>query len=227
MTLKHIPIAVAIASTVLIAGCASNQPPQLSGGTVPDQGAMQEQQLAGRTAMVWRAANLNPRAYTRFIVSPVEIYQGADAKWGDSTAADRQQMAQYLQSQFIRVLQERHQLAQAPGPGVARLNLILGGLDNNIPVVATVSRLAPAGLVINATKSVAGQPGSFTGSVTIAGSIVDSQTNATLISFIQKRSPDAMNIGATLSSTDAWQAAISQAADAFKKRLEEVQNKGA
>jgi Protein of unknown function (DUF3313) len=227
MTLKYIPIAVAIASTWLIAACASNNPPQLSGGSVPDQSAMQQDQLAGRTAMVWRAANLNPRAYTRFIVSPVEIYQGADAKWGDSTAADRAQMAQYLQSQFIRVLQERHQLAQAPGPGVARLNLILAGLDNNIPVIATVSRLAPAGLVINSAKSVGGQPGSFTGSVTIAGSLVDSQTNATLISFIQKRSPDAMNIGATLSSTDAWQAAISQAADAFKKRLEDVQNKGA
>jgi hypothetical protein len=225
--LKYIPIAVAITSTVLIAACASNQPPQLSGGTVPQESAMQEQQLAGRTAMVWRAANLNPRAYTRFIVSPVQIYQGADAKWGDSTAADREQMAQYMQSQFIRVLQERHQLAQAPGPGVARLNLILAGLDNNIPVIATVSRLAPAGLVINSAKSVGGQPGSFTGSVTIAGSIVDSQTNATLISFIQKRSPDAMNIGATLSSTDAWQAAISQAADAFKKRLEDVQNRGA
>ncbi len=227
MTLKHIPIAVAIASTLLIAGCASNKPPELSGGTVPQEGAMQEQQLAGRTAMVWRAANLNPRAYTRFIVSPVQIYQGADAKWGDSTEADRQQMAQYLQSQFTRVLQERHQLAQAPGPGVARINLILAGLDNNIPVVATVSRLAPAGLVINAAKSVGGQPGSFTGSVTVAGSIVDSQTNAALISFIQKRSPDALNIGATLSSRDAWEAAISQAADAFKKRLEEVQTKGA
>jgi Protein of unknown function (DUF3313) len=225
--LKYIPIAVAIASTVLIAGCASNNPPQLSGGTVPDQAAMQQDQLAGRTAMVWRAANLNPRAYTRFIVSPVQIYPGADAKWGDSTAADREQMAQYLQSQFIRVLQERHQLAQAPGPGVARINLTLAGLDNNIPVVATVSRLAPAGLVLNAAKSAGGQPGSFTGSVTVAGSIVDSQTNATLISFIQKRSPDALNIGATLSSRDAWQAAISQAADAFKKRLEEIQTKGA
>jgi hypothetical protein len=227
MTLKQTPIAVAIASMLLIAGCASNKPPELSGGTVPNETAMQQDQLAGRTAMVWRAANLNPRAYTRFIVSPVQIYQGADAKWGGSTEQDRQQMAQYLQSEFIRVLQERHQLAQAPGPGVARINLILAGLDDNIPVVATVSRLAPAGLVINATKSVAGQPGSFTGSVTVAGSVVDSQTNATLVSFIQKRTPDALNIGATLSSHDAWQAAISQAADAFKKRLEDMQTKGA
>jgi outer membrane murein-binding lipoprotein Lpp len=227
MTLKQIPIAAAIASALLIAGCASNNPPQLSGGTVPDQAAMQQDQLAGRTAMVWRAANLNPRAYTRFIVSPVQIYQGADAKWGASTDQDRQQLAQYLQQQFMRVLQQRNQLAYAPGPGVARINLILAGLDDNIPVVATVSRLAPAGLVINSAKSVGGQPGSFTGSVTIAGSIVDSQSNATLISFIQKRSPDALNIGATLSSRDAWEAAISQAAEAFKKRLEDVQTKGA
>jgi hypothetical protein len=227
MTLKHLPIAVAIASTLLIAGCASNNPPQLSGGTVPNEAAMQQDQLAGRTAMVWRAANVNPRAYTRFIVSPVQIYQGADAKWGDSTAQDRQEMAQYLQAQFIQVLQQRNQLAYTPGPGVARINLILAGLDGNIPVVATVSRLAPAGLVINSAKSVGGEPGSFTGSVTIAGSVVDSQTNATLISFIQKRSPDALNIGATLSSHDAWQAAISQAADAFKKRLEQIQTTGA
>jgi hypothetical protein len=226
MTLKQIPIAAAIASTLLVAGCASNKPPQLSGAAVPNQAAMQQNDLAGRTALVWRASNFDPRQYNRVIVDPVQIYQGADAQWGKSTEQDRQQMAQFMQAEFTRVLQERHQLAQAPGPGVVRLQLILAGLDNNVPVASTVSRLVPAGLVINAAKSVGGQPGSFTGSVTVAGSLVDSQTNATLVSFIQKRSPDALNIGATLSSRDAWKAAISQAADAFKKRLEQIQSKG-
>lgn len=229
MTLKGTPIAVAIASTLLVAGCASNKPPELQGfegGTQPNAAAMREDELAGRTALVYRAADFNPRQYTRIILGPVQIYQGDDAKWGGSTEQDRQQMAQYMQAEFMHVLQERHQLAQAPGPGVARLNLILAGLEDNVPVAATVSRLAPAGLVLNVAKSAAGQPGSFTGSVTIAGTLVDSQTNATLISFIQKRSPNAMNIGATLTSRDAQRAAISQAAEAFRVRLEQVQKSG-
>lgn len=226
MTLIRIPITLALASTMVVAGCASNNPPELAGGTVPQSAAMQQEELAGRTALVYRAPNVDPRSYTRFILDPVQIYQGADAKWGDSTDQDRQQMAQYIQTQFTQVLLERNQLARAPGPGVARIDLILAGLDGNLPVVATVSRLAPAGLVLNSAKSVGGQPGSFTGSVTIAGSVVDSQTNATLVSFIQKRSPDAMNIGATLSSHDAWQAAISQAADAFRTRLQQIQASG-
>jgi hypothetical protein len=229
MTHKGTPIAVAIASTLLIAACASNKPPELqglSGSTQPNPSAMHEGELAGRTAMVYRAPNVDASQYTRFILDPVQIYQGADAKWSGASEQDRQQMAEFMQAEFYRVLHDRHQLAQKPGPGVARLDLILAGLDDNIPVVATVSRLAPAGLVLNMGKSVAGQPGSFTGSVVIAGTFIDSRTNATLLGFIQKRSPNAMNIGATLTSRDAQRAAITQAADAFGKRLDERRNKG-
>jgi len=124
-----------------------------------------------------------------------------------------------MRSEFIRALGNRY-VTQTPGPGVARVKLVLAGLDDNVPVVSTVTRLAPAGLVMNTFNQAAGQPGSFTGSTTIAGSILDSQSNALLMSFVQKRSPDALDIGATLSSRDAQQAAISQGAEAFRKRLD-------
>ena len=209
-----------IAPAILLSACASGEPPKLEGmaGSQP----MAQETIGGRPTLVYRAANADLRKYNRFVIDPVEIYQGADADFGGATEQDKQQMAQFMRSEFVRALGSR--VASMPGPDVARLHLILGGLENNVPGVATVSRVAPAGLVMNVINSASDRPGSFSGSTTIAGELRDSQTNALLVSFVQKRYPDAMNIGATLSSTDAQKAAISDAADAFRKRVDQVQS---
>lgn len=184
-------------------------------------GAMEKGELTGRTALVWRAPNLDVRRYTRVIIEPVEVYRGADADFGGADVQQQQQLADYMRGEFSRTLGQR--VAFAPGPGVARLKLTLAGLENNTPVVAPVSRVAPAGLVINLGKQVMNQPGSFSGGVTIAGQVLDSTTDQPLITFVQKRYPEAMNVVATLSSRDAQEAAIRQAAEAFKNRLDELQ----
>jgi hypothetical protein len=212
-------LALTIAPALLLGACASSSPPTLEAAKGPP---MAEETIGGRPTLIYRAPNADLRRYTTFIVDPVDIYRGTDGQFDNATEAAKQQMAQFMRSEFVRALGNRN--ATAPGPNVARLHLTLGGLENNVPGVATVTHVVPAGLVLNVINSASNNPGSFTGSVTIAGELRNSQTNALLVSFVQKRYPDAMDIGATLSSTDAQKAAITEAADGLRKRIDAVQS---
>jgi hypothetical protein len=217
--LKEIRIG-AMLLPLLAAGCTSTQAPKLEG--VGSSTPMQTGELAGRSALVWRASNLDPKQYTSFIIEPVEIYRGADADFAGASEAELQQLAAYMQQEFTRALRDRYAVTSVPSPATARVKLVLAGIENNVPGVASVTRMLPAGLAMNMANSAMGQPGSFTGSVTIAGQVFDSVTNAPMLTFIQKRYPNALDIVATVSSREAHQAAITQAADAFRKRLDEV-----
>jgi hypothetical protein len=219
MTLSRAWLVLTIAPNFLLIGCSSNEPPRLQASSTAPQ--MQQEAVGGRPTLVYRAPNVDARRYTRFIVDPVDIYRGADAQFGDLSEQDKQQMAQFMRSEFVRILGNRN--ASASGANVARLHLTLAGLENNVPGVATVAHVAPAGLVLNVINSATDRPGSFTGSTTIAGEVLDSESNRIIVSFVQKRYPDAMDIGATLSSRDAQRAAITEAAEGFRKRLDQIQ----
>jgi hypothetical protein len=173
--------------------------------------------------MVYRAPNVDARQYTKFMIDPVSVYRGTDADWGGATDQEIQQMAQFMRSELVRALGDRYPIVTGPGPGVARIRLTLAGLENNTAVVAPVSRVMPAGLVVNVTNAAVGKSGTFTGSVTISGEVVDSSSNKSLVVFAQKRGPDALDIGATFSSRDAQRAAITSFADAFRKRMDQIQ----
>jgi Protein of unknown function (DUF3313) len=214
---------MAVLLPVLAAACTSTEAPQLQamGSSAP----METREVAGRTALVWRASNVDPKRYTRFIIDPVEVYRGPDAEFGGTGETELRQLAEFTRREFTRALGDVY-LATAPGPDTARVKLTIAGLENNVPGAATVTRALPVGLAMNIANSALGQPGSFTGSVTIAGEFVDASSNAPLMSFVQKRYPDALDIGATLTTRDAQEAAITQAADAFRKRLDEIHRRG-
>jgi hypothetical protein len=216
--LDRIQIAPAVV-LLLAAGCASTEPNLQS---VASPAPMQSTELAGRASLMWRANNLDPKKYTRFIIEPVEVYRGPDVDFAGATEGDLNHLADYMQREFSRALRERYAIALVPGPTTARVKLILAGVENSVPGVASVTRTLPAGLATNMANSAMGQPGSFTGSVTIAGQVFDSATNAPLLSFVQKRYPSALDLVGTVSSREAHQAAITQAADAFRKRLDEI-----
>lgn len=211
---------------VVVGGCASKEPTvptgiesNASGSSTP----LQQGEIAGRPAMVWRNPNADLRKYNRVIVEQVAVYRGPDANFGGMSEQDLNQLAEFTRSEFIRAIGPY--AASAAGPGVARLKVTIAGAEGNVPVASTVSRVLPVGLAMNLAKEVADQPGSFTGSVTLAGQLTDAQTGTPLVTGVQKSYPSAMNVGATLSSRDAQQAAITQAADGFRKRMDAIHNR--
>lgn len=204
-----------------LAACSSG--PEAPRGVAQTNQPMQESPNVAGT-LVWRKPGLNPAQYTSFIISQPTVYQGSDASWGGATDADKQSLAQYMNSDFRRALSQKYRITTTPGPNTARLDLMLVGLGDNVPVVATVSRVAPVGIVSNVVRSAAGEPPTFTGNATIKGEFFDSQNGQPLATFVTTQSPKAIDIGATLTSRDAQQAAIDAAASNLIEGMSKAQS---
>lgn len=214
--------AAVLVSAAVLGACTSEAPPPPQQSATRNMPMTESTDVAGRVGLVYRAPNVNARQYTRFIIDPVQIYRGTDANFGDATEQQKQEMAKFMQSELVRTMGDR--VTTTPGPNVARVKLTLAGLEGNTPVAATASRILPVGLVANVVQSARGEPGSFTGSVTYQAEVTDSTTGRPILVAVQKRSPDAMDIGATFSSQDAQKAAITSVAEAFRKKVDEIQS---
>lgn len=215
--------AAPIAALLMLGGCASTapMPPQSYQETVLPSGASLRRSVAfGRAAMVWRDPQVDFGTYTGIIIDPVEIYRGADADFDGADEQVLHQVAEFTRGEFARVAGPY--LAASPGPGVARLKLVLAGLENNVPVLSAASWGLPLSLPMNLLKAAGDQPGIFTGSATLAAALFDSMTNAVLGVAMQRNYPSPMNIVATLSSRAAQQAAITEAAEGMRLWLDKV-----
>lgn len=213
-------IGMALALAALLAGCSSNEPKTASAGgkTVP----LSEESLAGRGAMVYRSATFDPKRYNRFILEPVTVYQSAEKPFSADELSYLQGLAQFAQAEFVRVIGARYPIVTQPAADVIRVKLQIAGTEDNVPVVSTVSHVLPVGLAANLIQSARGAPGSFTGSVTLGGELTDSVSNQTMMVFIQRRYPDALDIGSTLTTQEAHRSAITQAIEAYRKRIDAV-----
>lgn len=227
MIRKHTQVALVIGSALLFAGCVPKrtQLEGYEGSSTPPGAQMSQGEAAGAPAMVYRSPNADIAKYTKFWFPPADIYSGSDAEFDGASPQDKEKMAQYMQTEFIKVVGEKYAIVDSPGPRVAKVQLTLGGMKNNVPIVSPVAHLAPVGLAVNLVKQAADKPAIATGYVTIAATVYDSQTNDILVSVIQNRAPDAMDIPASFSSTDAQQSAIDGAAKAFRNRIDQIQAK--
>lgn len=227
MVRKHTQVALVVGSALLFAGCVpkTTQIEGYEGSATPPGAQMSQGEAAGAPAMVYRSPAADVAKYTKFWFPAADVYSGSDAEFDGASPEDKEKMAQYMQTEFIKVVGEKYAIVDAPGPGVAKVQLTLAGMKNNVPVVSPVTHLAPAGLAVNLIKQAADKPAIATGYVTIAATVSDSQSNDILVSAVQNRAPDAMDIPASFSSTDAQQTAISQAAKAFRNRVDQIQAK--
>ena len=213
-------LGIALAAAVALAACSSNEPKSASAGgkTVP----LAEESLAGRGAMVYRSATFDPKRYNRFILEPVTVYQSAEKPFRADELTYLQGLAQFAQAEFVRVIGARYPIVTQPGPDVIKVKLQIAGTEDNVPVVSTVSHVLPVGLAANLIQSARGAPGSFTGSVTLGGELTDSVSNQSMMVFIQRRYPDALDIGSTFTSEEAHHSAITQAIEAYRKSIDAI-----
>jgi hypothetical protein len=204
-----------------LGACGSREPPP-SPVKVQANVPLAPSEALGRATMIYRNPNLNVRQYVKFIVDPVAVYAGTDADWGGASEEEVRRLAAFLKTELIRAIGDRYAVVTVPGPDVARMKLTLAGMQNN-EANAAVSTILPPGLLMNAADAAQGREGSFTGSVTIEGEIIDSRSNQPVVVFVQRRGPDAMDFGAAQSDRDAQRAAITSFADAFRDRVDEIQ----
>jgi hypothetical protein len=162
---------------------------------------------------------LDLAAYRSIIVEPATVYGGPDAQFEDDiSSANRRRYATMLSDRLRRELGPM--AVSRPGAGTARMRITLLGMDETTGGVATATRVTPLGMVSNAVRSVAGREGRLTGSMLIAIELFDSQSGALQAAVVRRRSPDALDIPATISTTETVQAIAREMAEDVRERLQ-------
>ena len=160
--------------------------------------------------------------YRTVIVDPTVVYQGPDAQFDEIDPSARQKIASVITSEL------RAELAKTfPAPARAKADTlrlrvtILGGTKTK-GGLATATRVTPIGFGLSALKSALGKPGSLTGSILYAVELYDARTNELLLAAVRRRTPDPLDVPATISQDETVKAVAREFADGARKRLEEL-----
>lgn len=166
------------------------------------------------------------RKYRTVIVDPTTVYQGPDAQFDGIDQADRSKYAAIITQEL------RSEIAKSfPSPARAqadtlRVRVMIIGAEKTKGGIATATRVTPLGFASSALKSALGKTGTFTGSLLYSVEVYDARTNELLLGAVRRRTPDPLDVPATLSTTDTVKAVAREFADSARKRLEALTGVG-
>jgi hypothetical protein len=223
MTMRVIPaLAIVLAGGVVVGGCASDMaapPSELSSSAQLRAG----QERSGDWS--FRAPDADLARYKRFIIEPAIIYPGPEADFGSASGEELRDYARIITEELRQVLGEKYPLAAQSGPDVARLSVTLLGVEGTVGGVATVTRVIPVGLAVNAVKGVAGGSGSFTGSIEVALEAFDSQSQALVAAGIRRKTPAVFDVEATISTERTVRSAARSFAIEIRDAIDQIQGR--
>jgi hypothetical protein len=160
--------------------------------------------------------------YQSVIVDPTTVYDGADAQFEGIDAADRYKFATIVTEALRSEIGKSFPGAAKAPADTLRIHTTLLGAEKTTGGVATATRVTPLGFATSALKSALGKSGSFTGSVLYAVEVYDARTGELLLAAVRRRTPDPLDVPATLSTTNTIKAIARDFASAARKRLEEL-----
>jgi len=177
---------------------------------------------AARDSWTYRNPKADLTQYKAFIVEPTAVLSDPAASWGGTSPAQRAKFAEMLTGDLRDEIGKSYTLATQPGPGVATMRLTLLGVSATTPGVAAATKLTPAGLALNGVKSLTGKPGAFTGSAQIAFELSDSRSSELLVAAVRRRSPDALDINASISTENTVASVSKDVAAAIRKAIDKA-----
>ena len=160
--------------------------------------------------------------YRTVIVDPTQIYQGPDAQFDGVEPADRQKYAAVITDELRQEIAKSFPAPARPQADTLRLKVTILGATKTKGGVATATRVTPVGFGLSALKSALGKGGSFTGSLLYAVEVYDARTNELLLAAVRRRTPDPLDVPATISQTETVKAVAREFADGARKRLENL-----
>ncbi len=160
--------------------------------------------------------------YRTVIVDPTTVYQGPDAQFDDVELADRDRYAAVITDELRQEIAKTFPAPARPQADTLRLRVTILGATKTKGGIATATRVTPVGFGLSALKSALGRGGSFTGSILYAVELYDARTNELLLAAVRRRTPDPLDVPATLSQTETVKAVAREFADGARKRLEHL-----
>ena len=212
-----------LAASILVlgvVGCVKPAPPPYD---IPSSMVLQTQSVWSTTLGYVRPAADFTR-YDSVFIEPVRLYMGGNGRFGTTPIEDRQEVGRYMQDAFARAIGEQVQLADAPGPNVLRLRIIMVGLQETNPLLAASTHFSISGMAVDISRSVLGMNGSFMGSVTYLAEFYDGQTDTMLAAFQSQASADALDITEDLSALGSAKVGVEKAARHMRDMLASMQH---
>lgn len=203
-----------------VAGCAATTPAHYRSLDSSTQLTPNPQNQNGHIPLYYSSPDAQLASYTEVMLDTVTVYSGEDQQFGKLSAVERQQLADYMQTQFSQALGQKYVLTSVPGPDTLRIHLTLTGASASTPVLSTVKQIMPVGAVLGTLKSAADKPSRTLGSVTYAVEIYDGLSNRLLRAFVAKQYPAAENIPASLGALSAAETGIKKGAKALLTQLQ-------
>ena len=161
--------------------------------------------------------------YRTLIVEPTTVYNGPDSQFdGDISPADRAKFAAILTDALQSELAKSFPAPAQPQADTLRMKVTLLGAEKTKGGLATATRVTPIGFGLSAVKSALGKGGSLTGSVLVSVELYDAKTNELLLAAVRRRSPDALDIPATLGTEETVKAVAREFSETARKRLEDL-----
>lgn len=150
----------------------------------------------------YMSPNFRSSKFSSICVLPTTVYTGPDAQFPGTSAADKQKFANILTQKVRQELGSAFTVYPQKHAGCLSLQMTLVGVENTKGGVATATRVMPIGLALSTVKSLRGKSGSFTGSMLVSFEFTGGKKNEVLVAAVRRRSPDALDIPATLSMSD-------------------------
>jgi hypothetical protein len=222
--MKHREILLFGLAMVVVAGCSSSGQEQVPTG-LSSAAQLQKTTATERGKWTYRKPGADMAKYQKFMFEPVVVYSGADNGFGSMSAEDRTAAATAIGEEFAKVIGEKYPVVTAPGPDVLRFRLTLIGVETTVGGVATVTRILPIGIAVNAVKGASGGAGSFTGSIDLALEIFDSQSDDLLAAAIRHQTPAVYDVEATLSTSATVRSSAHELADQLLAAINKAHGK--
>lgn len=188
---------------------------------LPSANAM-SQDRAGSESWTYAQPRSRFASYRTVIVNPTAVYQGADAQFDGIDPGDRAKYAAMITEELRSEIGKTFPSPPKAQADTLRLQVTIIGATKTKGGLATATRVTPLGFASSALKSALGKTGSFTGSLLYSVELYDARTNELLLAAVRRRTPDPLDVPATLSTSDTVKAISREFADGARKRLEEL-----
>lgn len=187
-----------------------------------DSASRMAQDQAGTESWTYAQPRERFATYRTVIVEPTAVYQGPDAQFDGIEPADRIKYADMITQELRSELGKTFPTPPRAQADTLRVRVTMIGAHKTKGGLATATRVTPLGFATSALKSAMGKTGSFTGSLLYAVELYDARSNELLLAAVRRRTPDPLDVPATLSTTDTVKAIAREFADGARKRLQEL-----
>lgn len=189
MKTTTIKMVTAIASGILLGGCASTyQTRSVSGsGFLSDYSQLKD--CGGDTAMLsYITPKVDFREYNKIMIDPIRAYaKDKNSSMAKMSKEDQQRLLNYFDAALREQLKSNYTLVSQPGPGVLRLRIAVTEASSSKVILDTASSVIPFGAAASAAKAVLTGKHLSVGEIGAECEGVDSLTGKRLFAAVDAR----------------------------------------